>query len=389
MTPVGIDALAFYTSPFYLDLAELAIAQGQDRAKYYEGIGQEKMSIMPPDEDVVTLGANAAKIILENENIDNIKTVLFATETGIDQSKSAGIFAHRLLGLKDDCRIIELKQACYSSTFAVQMARMIAQETPSQKVLIISSDNARYEANSPGEATQGCGAIAMLISANPRILELSGKSATYTGDVMDFWRPNYRNEAIVDGKYSTKVYLNALQECSKRYHQKFSCTLQDISHLLFHLPFTRIAEKALKLLFRHQPGELAERINKAKSSLVYNRLVGNSYTASLYIALCSLLDNHDADLSEQQIGLFSYGSGFSAEFFSGTLVKGYKDHLKSQQHKKMFEDRKELDYKQYIEFYNYQLPEDGGECNIDCYTTGHFRLARISNHKRIYEESKS
>ena len=388
MMNIGIDALAFYTSPFYLDLADLAKKQGQDANKYYDGIGQEKMSVLPPDEDIVTLAANASKIALEGEDLSKIKTLFFATETGVDQSKSAGAFLHRLLGLVDDCRVIELKQACYSGTFALQMARNMVAQNPEDKVLVIGSDNARYELDSPGEATQGCGAVAMLVSASPRIMSLNGKSAVYTGEVMDFWRPNYRKAAIVDGKYSTRVYLNALQECIKRHHQGASETLQDISHLLFHLPFTRIAEKALRILFRKDSKELAQHIEDAKSSLVYNRLIGNSYTASLYIALCSLLDNNEKDLSEQIIGLFSYGSGFSAEFFSGKLISGYQSHLKSKHHRSMFANRKALSYEEYINFYNFQLPEDGSGHSIDRYTTGRFRLSGIKDHKRIYEENQ-
>ena len=384
MTLPGIDRLAFYTTPFYLDLKDLAKANGMDEKKYYEGIGQERMSVMPPDEDVVTMAANAAKIALEGQDLSKITGLFFATETSVDQSKSAGIFVHKLLGLSDYCRIVELKQACYSGTVALQMATKMLKHKD-DKILVIGADNARYERASSGEATQGCGAVAMLISHDPDILSLHDESAILTNDIMDFWRPNYRKEAIVDGKFSTKVYLSAFQECFKRYSEDASRTLSEIPHFLFHLPFTRIAEKALSVLFRKQPTELTQRLEKAKSSLVYNRLVGNSYTASLYIALCSLLDHTEHDLSQQNIGLFSYGSGFTAEFFTAHLVSGYQKHLKSSQHKDMIAQRKQLSYDEYLTFYHYQLPEDGSTHTIPAYTTGAFRLAGIDQHKRIYE----
>ena len=387
MTTVGIDSIALYTPSFYMDLAELATVHNCPKDKYYSGIGQERMSVLPPDEDAVTLAANAANITLCGEDLSKIKAVLFATETSVDQSKSAGVFLHQLLNLPDDCRIIEMKQACYSSTFALQTARMMVQANPESKVLVIGSDNARYTLNTPGEATQGCGAVAMLVSSDPRILQLNDQSAVYSSHTMDFWRPNYLNSAIVDGKYSTKIYLSALKECWKRYHS-LSGRLHEISYLVFHLPFTRIAEKALKILFSGDKTKLQDSLERAKSSLVYNRLVGNSYTASLYIALCSLLDNTDTDLSYEQIALFSYGSGFTAELFTGTLVQGYKDHLHAEQHRDILQKRKALSYEEYLHFYNYQLPESGEEHTIKSYTKGRFRLAGVNNHKRIYEQSK-
>lgn len=41
---------------------------------------------------------------------------MLATETGVDQSKAAGLYLHPLLLLPRNCRIIELKQACYCAT---------------------------------------------------------------------------------------------------------------------------------------------------------------------------------------------------------------------------------------------------------------------------------
>ena len=51
----GIDQISFYTSQYFLDLKTLAEARGVDPEKFYSGIGQEKMGIPPPDEDVVTI----------------------------------------------------------------------------------------------------------------------------------------------------------------------------------------------------------------------------------------------------------------------------------------------------------------------------------------------
>jgi hydroxymethylglutaryl-CoA synthase len=65
--------------------------RGVDYNKYAVGIGQEKMALPPPDEDIVTLAAGAALPMLERRGRpDDIELLLFATESGIDQSKAAG-----------------------------------------------------------------------------------------------------------------------------------------------------------------------------------------------------------------------------------------------------------------------------------------------------------
>ena len=55
----------------------------------------------------------------------------------------------------------------------------------------------------------------MIVSANPRVLVLDSETGVHTADVMDFWRPNYLSTALVDGQYSTKVYLRCVRSASQ------------------------------------------------------------------------------------------------------------------------------------------------------------------------------
>lgn len=383
---VGIDEISFYTSNYYLDLRTLAEVQNTDTEKYYQGIGQEKMGMAAPDEDVVTMAANAAAPLVERVGTDAITTLMFATETGIDQSKAAGIYVHRLLNLHDNCRVVELKQACYSATAALQMACALVARQPEKKVLVVASDIARYDLDSPGEATQGCGAVAMLIAANPRLVEIDPEVGNYAEDVMDFWRPNYRTTALVDGKYSTKIYLKSLKKAWEHFREASSLAFNDFSHFCYHLPFGRMAQKAHQHLAKvNKAGLDAEQVEgQIEDTLHYNRAIGNSYTASMYIGLTSLLENSDQNLAGRRIGFFSYGSGCVAEFFSGKVVEGYQNCLHAEKHRVMLGARTEVDYQQYLQLYRYPDPRDGSDVEIEPVTTGRFRLAAIRNHKREY-----
>lgn len=383
---VGIDEISFYTSNYYFDLRTLAEVQNTDPDKYYTGIGQERMGMAAPDEDVVTLAANAALPLIERVGPDAIGTLLFATETGIDQSKSAGVYVHRLLGLNANCRVVELKQACYSATAALQMACALVARQPQRKVLVIASDIARYDLNTPGEATQGCGAVAMLISSEPRLVSIDPEVGNYTEDVMDFWRPNYRTTALVDGKYSTKIYLKSLKRAWENFAEVSPLTFADLSHFCYHLPFSRMAQKAHQHLAKLNRSTLTPEQLEAQieDSLQYNRTIGNSYTASMYIGLCSLLENCQSNLADSRIGFFSYGSGCVAEFFTGTVRSGYAQYLHRARHQQMLAARSALSYDEYLELYRYPDPRDGEVHELPAVTSGRFRLAAISHHKREY-----
>ena len=159
-----------------------------------------------------------------------------------------------------------------------------------------------------------------------------------------------------------------------------------MDYFFYHLPFTRMAEKSQSQLARFTKSECtAEALNaKIEPSLHYNRIIGNSYTASMYIGLISLLDNAEEDLSGKRIAFFSYGSGCVAEFFTGTVVAGYQQHLHRQQHRRLLAERSELSYPEYLDLYNFEYPTDGGDHQFPEQTQGRFRLAGINQHKRIY-----
>lgn len=382
---VGIDLIHFATSDYYLGLDTFAQEKGTDVNKYYIGIGQEKMSIAPPDEDVVTLSAKACAPILEQIDASEVSAILFATESSVDQSKSAGVFMHGLLGLSAHCRIIELKHACYAGAAGVQMATAMVRANPKEKILVIAADIAKYDIDTSGEATQGCGAVAMLITAAPRILEIEPGSGYFTEDVMDFWRPNHRSTALVDGKYSTKVYLNSLKQAWQHFHQQTGKVFDDIDYFCYHIPFTKMAEKAHQTLVKKVGRKFSNEVHLAQTlpSQIYNRIVGNSYSASLFVGFISLLDNVHDSIENKRVSFFSYGSGCVAEFFTGIVQTGYQKFLMTQSHQQQIAQREALDYPTYVKFYH-QTDYSLENLEIPRLNKGKFRLAAIREFKRIY-----
>lgn len=380
-TSTGIDKISFYTPAYYLDLNDLAERDGIDPAKYHSGIGQERFAVPPHDEDIITMGANAASAILDDSDRAAIDTIMLATESSVDQSKAGAVYIQHLLGLSPHCRAFELKQACYSATAGLQLACAYVATHPNKKVLLIASDISRYDQHTPAEATQGAAAVAMLISTNPRTAVLNPISGQYIEDVMDFWRPNHRHTPLVDGKLSTQIYLKATQNAWQHYYDQGGIAFADIAAHCYHLPFSKMGIKAHQRLCKHTG--VAEIAEQTAAGMKYNRDIGNSYTASLYLSLISTLDYRD-DLAGKTIGMLSYGSGAVAEYFTLTVTNDYQAHRFTERHQALIANRERLD----LETYNYfwHRPEHTPEEHTVLEHKNHsrYRLAEIIGYERKY-----
>ena len=382
---IGIEQITFATTPFYITMDDLADARQVDPNKYKIGIGQERQAVVPPTQDIVTLGAQAASK-LSLKSLRNVSTLIVATESGVDNSKASGIYIKRLLGLNDYIRVVETKEACYSATAALQFARGIVALNPSENVLVIAADIARYGLNTPAEVTQGAGAVAMIISQNPRVLTIENTSVAYTKDIMDFWRPLYSMEAYVDGKYSNQVYVDFFLKTYHRYVQLTGRSLADFAALIFHLPYTKMGKKGLDGLLQDDSSPVAERLrNNLAAEQKVSRQVGNLYTGSLYLGLISLLQNGDVTPGER-IGLFSYGSGAEGEFYSGILQPDYRNQI-GDDLLQTLQKRHQLSIGEYEKMFNDQLGMRKEDIIYDIDTDpSEFVLVGQQGNQRIYQE---
>ncbi len=393
MTAIGIHDLEMATGHHVVDLAQLADHAGIAPGKYVLGLGQSAMSMLAEDEDIVTMGAAAAKPLLERNGIEGIRTLLFATESGVDQSKAAGISAAKLLGLPHSVRVVEMKQACYGGTAALQAAIGIVARSPQERVLIIASDNARYLLDSPGEPTQGAGAVAMLVSADPELLEIEPANGISTTDVDDFWRPNDSTTAVVDGHLSVGAYLDAVSDAWADLQSQGGPAIGDIDRVIYHQPYTKMAKKAQARLREVSGDDISTALNPGdeadgrdtglETGSRYNRRLGNSYTASLYSCLASLID-HEDDLAGKRIGLFSYGSGCVSEFLTGVVQPGYLQRRNPERAATLLDTRVPVSIEEYRALHSAPHGTSSDQVTAEV-TTGPFRFAGVADQARRYE----
>ena len=385
---IGIDKIGFATSPYVLRLKDLAAARDTDPEKLSKGLLLKEQSVAPITEDIVTLAATAADDILTDEDKEAIDMVILATESGIDQSKAAAVFVHGLLDIQPFVRSFEMKEACYAATAALDYAKLHVEKFPQSKVLVIASDIAKYGIGTPGEPTQGAGAVAMLISQNPRILSFNDDNVAQTRDVMDFWRPNYATTPFVNGIYSTQQYLDSLKTTWAEYQKRTGLALTDFAAVCFHLPYPKLALKGLKkILDKSVSEEKKDQLQyNFDQSILYSQRVGNIYTGSLFLGLLSLLENDPQLKAGDRIALFSYGSGAVSEIFSANLVPGFEQLL---DHKRMekLDQRTVLSVADYERLFYEEVDLDpSGNQVFEPATHQTFALTEIKEHQRTYQK---
>jgi len=292
-----------------------------------------------------------------------------------------------------------------------------AGESEDKHALVVVSDIAKYDMGSSGEVTQGAGAIAMLLNDKPRLLEFDPKvTSTSIKNEYDFYRPFGKETPIVHGQYSNLLYLIQVKNALSDYKRKAKNTgliklnedetiLDHIDYLNMHLPYSNMGKKALAYLARHEwrtlprwnkiikeiemeepvpkdprgtiesvladaefmakdhqftklftktPEYLELYESKLASSLIASKMIGNLYTASLYLGFRSSLEfeyQKGVDLKGKRIGFCSYGSGASAMIFSGVIQPEYEQVVKEMNIEAELGPRTKLTLKEYEEMH--------------------------------------
>ncbi|MCJ8306973.1 MAG: 3-hydroxy-3-methylglutaryl-CoA synthase [Nitrosopumilus sp.] len=300
-----------------------------------------------------------------------------------------------------------------------------ADEADGKAALVVVSDIAKYDMGSSGEMTQGAGSVVMLLNDKPRLLEFDPKvTATSIKDEYDFYRPFGKETPIVHGQYSNMLYMIQVRKALEAYKKKVIKTglikmesgdtiLDHMDYINMHLPYSNMGKKALAYLVRHEWRQLPrwkrilkeigmeepvpkdprgtiesvlgdqefmtkdheftklftktqeyQEVYEAKlsSSLIASTMIGNLYTASLYLGFRSSLEfeyQKGVDLLGKRVGFGSYGSGSSAMVFSGVIQPGFEEVVKNMNLESELGDRRRLTLDEYEDLHENKLtPEN-------------------------------
>ena len=325
----------------------------------------------------------------------------------LEQVYGQGAFEH-CGGIETKFACVSGSYALYDNTNWIR-----AGEAEGKYALVVVSDIAKYDIGSSGEMTQGAGSVVMLLNDEPRLLAFDPRvTATSIKDEYDFYRPFGKETPIVHGQYSNMLYMIQVRKALETYKKKIISTglvklesgetiLDHMDYINMHLPYSNMGKKALAYLVRHEWRQLPrwKRIlteigldepipkdprgtiesvlgdeefmtkdheftklftktaeyqevyeSKLASSLIASSMIGNLYTASLYLGFRSSLEyefQKGIELEGKRVGFGSYGSGSSAMVFSGVIQPGFKEVVKNMNLENELGDRRRLTLEEY------------------------------------------
>lgn len=401
---VGISYLSYDIPKIYLDIEEFSKYRNINTEKLKKGLGLYKMSICDVHQDTATLAGNALLKLITEHPLDpkSIHRIYLGTESALDSSKPTGTYAVEMVEDKLGDRVfkhtdvVDMTFACIGAVDVLQNALDYIKVNPSHKAVVIASDFAKYDLGSPGEYTQGAGAVAMLVEANPKLMSFDGQFGVGFKSEHDFFKPRryhavnehtkayttdeklqvYREEPVFDGQFSNQCYQDRIREAY--YHLKDIKGTQDILHenwssLIFHLPYAFHGKRIFSELYQlEKDGVKAEdvqpnlydfeQLKATAKSDDYQRFVnekiidaqkassqiGNMYAASIFMSLISELCYKKGKLKAgNTFGFIAYGSGSKSKVFEGRLVDGFDEAIQNLDLEKTFNACTPIDFETY------------------------------------------
>lgn len=409
---VGIDSLAFDIPKIHLPIEALAQQRGIDPLKLIKGLGLQKMAVLDTYQDVVTLAANAAlKLINQNPDLTlkDIAKLYVGTESGVDSSKPVASYVLGLLEQKlgartfKNCDAVDHTFACIGAVDAMQNALDFVRANPAKKAIVIATDYAKYDLASTGEYTQGAGAIALLITVNPKILAFEGAVGVGTESVFDFFKPRrtvtkqaitnatdnpewfgvlesevtlYKDQPVFEGQYSNQCYVNRITEAYADFKSENGITdakpYENWKSILMHLPycyqgrrtFHEIVLAENPTLIPRDAEDYKDQVKAFSKSEMYMNLVndkiapseiasgqvGNIYTGSIFLGLLSTLTyfaDKNENISNEAFGFIAYGSGSKSKVFEGIVQENWMAGLPKQSIFDVLNNSKAIDFTTY------------------------------------------
>ncbi|MHA1720705.1 MAG: hydroxymethylglutaryl-CoA synthase family protein [Promethearchaeota archaeon] len=247
---IGIDSIGFYSPHLFLSLKELANARNIDPNKYKYGLMTNEMRIPNTfqGEDSISLGVKAGynAILRGKINPKEIDAVFVGSESYPYAVKSISNIYKDLLGVSKNCFTQDISNACAAASMAILNAIAMIEAGIINKALVIAVDISIYDLYSSGEPTQGAGAVALILSRNPRIAVFSNSFGKVSANINDFFRPAGEKTAQVFSHYSVDAYLNLQLEA---YDDLISKTGEISTHYyLFHAPYAKLPLKIIQKL---------------------------------------------------------------------------------------------------------------------------------------------
>ncbi len=267
----------------------------------------KERAVLGPDEDAITLGADAAARALRMSGLDRdrIGVLILGTQTSPYHTRAGASVLVDALGLRNDVFATDVQFSGKSGTSAVLLALACVNAGMAEAAIAIGSDTLSYHV-SPGDSQEyvaSSGACAMVIGRGAGIAEIEN-SASYTTDTPDYFRLDGERYIRTGGTAMTATGVGMQENVVGAWEslaRRCPCDPKSFRYL------------AIQQDDGKAPFQVGQRLGFTKEQIAPGIIcdyLGDCGAASPLLSLAKVLDGAGAD---ERIAAVSYGAGAGSD----------------------------------------------------------------------------
>lgn len=336
----GILDYSVYIPKYRVKAEDVRRAWGE-----FLGVGVSEKAVCYPDEDVMTMAAEACMGIVKRGavNIEDIKAIFFATMTSHYIEKELASTLTTFLG-NSRVYTLNLGYSTKCGTSALIAASMYVRGTD-EKALVVVADAPRSSLFEAVEHESGCGAVAFVVQGKVEdavaiIDGFAGESYEVLGD--RFRVDGEEKPRSLDVRaYNVRMLRELVTKCTKTLLNKLDRSIDMYDYAILTPP---IEGGRASIDIIRSIGGSPEKVSKT----VLSNVIGDCGCATPLISLAYVLDTSKPG---EKILMVSYGYGGGCDALSITATERVSDLQNRKPKVRDYIDSKEyIDFKTYLKY---------------------------------------
>ena len=340
---VGIVSYGAYIPRYRIRPEEIGRVWGVDGKAMGKGLFINQKSVPSPDEDVVTIAAEAARNMMARvPDVDpkDIGAVYVGSESHPYAVKPTATIVAEAINATPNLTAADMEFACKAGTAGIQVCMGLVGSGMVRYGVAIGADTSQ---GAPGDALEysaSAGGAAYLIGSENIIARIN-RTMSFTTDTPDFWRREGQPYPKHGGRFTGEpAYFRHVTSAAKMMLEAMGTKPEDYDYAIFHQPNGKF------------PTRVAAQLGFTNEQIAQGLLtpeIGNTYSGAVPLGLASVLD---VAKPGDRIFVTSYGSGAGSDAFDITVtdnIKKYKRENAATVAQRMA-NTVELDYARYAMF---------------------------------------
>jgi hydroxymethylglutaryl-CoA synthase len=301
----GIIGYGAYVPLHRIKVEEIAKVWGADAESYKRGLMLREKSVPTPDQDTITISAEAAKNAVKRAGIDpfKIEAVYVGSESHPYAVKPSGNTVSEVIGTTRNIHCADFEFACKAGSEAMFVCIGLVDGGTIPYGLAIGADTSQ---GAPGDALEysaAAGGAAFIFGKDDGVAKVLCTHAFMT-DTADFWRREYMHYPRHGGRFTgEQAYFKHVGTAASQMMEKMNMKPEDFAYAVFHQPNGKF------------PMRIGKKLGFKKEQMEQGWLcptLGNTYSGSSPMGLTAILD---VAKPGDKILMTSFGSGAGSDGF--------------------------------------------------------------------------